>query len=526
MRTIRISALLFALAPALALAQGPDSIRVEHNGVQYPGYGATFGARFPQPGTTIGPDTLVHVAGSGETAPAGQGCDPLVNADEVEGNIAMVERGTCTFVLKVQNAVAAGAAAVIVYNDVDDKPGIVVMGGECEPDVCSVPAVFISYRSGLNILAELESPKIVTLIPIRVTEPPPPPSVGTHNTGVVQFDVTDYGFLGTDAQFDGTGFVFNGEQGLFVSSVLVGIDGEVVSNPYRGGSEWTAVSEVTPIAPPFPAPFDHFDQGFVTAFENADLGIRVMERSYSRENDPYVIVKLEVENISGSDISDAYLGLFADFDAGTTWDDDAAGFEQNLNLVYVFDPVEAAPFFGLVAITAPDLSGYSTVAATADDAQLWEALTSEVEISPDPAQRAVVIGTGPYAIAAGTNAVALFAFVGGTDIEDLLVTAQGFFVIIDSAEATTPEGTFVLGSAYPNPFAQGTTIPFDLPTAQRVRLAVYDVLGREVAVLVDGPRPAGEQAVAFDAAALPSGVYLVRLEAGAMRLTQALTVVR
>ena len=98
---------------------------------------------------------------------------------------------------------------------------------------------------------------------------------------------------------------------------------------------------------------------------------------------------------------------------------------------------------------------------------------------------------------------------------------------------TTPAGTFALGAAYPNPASDRTTLPFMLPTAQAVRLAVYDVLGREVAVLVDGVRPAGPHAVAFDAAGLPSGVYLYRLEvtdpvrgAGETVLTQRLTLVR
>ncbi len=49
--------------------------------------------------------------------------------------------------------------------------------------------------------------------------------------------------------------------------------------------------------------------------------------------------------------------------------------------------------------------------------------------------------------------------------------------------------------------------------ASRVRLSVYDLLGREVAVLIDGTRPAGRFAVPFNGRTLASGVYLCRLEA-------------
>ena len=54
-------------------------------------------------------------------------------------------------------------------------------------------------------------------------------------------------------------------------------------------------------------------------------------------------------------------------------------------------------------------------------------------------------------------------------------------------------------------------------------LRVYDALGREVAVLVDGAREAGRHEVAFDAARLSAGTYLYRLEAGAFAATRTLT---
>src|SRR5690606_39241789 len=66
----------------------------------------------------------------------------------------------------------------------------------------------------------------------------------------------------------------------------------------------------------------------------------------------------------------------------------------------------------------------------------------------------------------------------------------------------------------PNPFGERAEVAFALPSAERVRLAVYDVLGREVARLVDGEREAGTHRVAFEASALPAGVYVVRLVAG------------
>ena len=72
---------------------------------------------------------------------------------------------------------------------------------------------------------------------------------------------------------------------------------------------------------------------------------------------------------------------------------------------------------------------------------------------------------------------------------------------------------FKLGMNYPNPFNPSTTIHFAMPVDARVILAVYDVLGREVAVLINEERTAGRHYVTFDSRSMASGVYHYRIEA-------------
>ena len=78
---------------------------------------------------------------------------------------------------------------------------------------------------------------------------------------------------------------------------------------------------------------------------------------------------------------------------------------------------------------------------------------------------------------------------------------------------------FALEQNYPNPFNPSTKIKFEIPDQVRndrnlVTLKVYDVLGNEVATLVNEEKPAGEYEVEFDASSLPSGVYFYHLKAG------------
>lgn len=78
---------------------------------------------------------------------------------------------------------------------------------------------------------------------------------------------------------------------------------------------------------------------------------------------------------------------------------------------------------------------------------------------------------------------------------------------------------FNLSPARPDPFNPTTTIAYALPSAQEVRLTVFDLMGRQVAVLVDGWREAGSHEVTFDGSHLASGVYIYRLRAGEFEAT-------
>jgi hypothetical protein len=79
---------------------------------------------------------------------------------------------------------------------------------------------------------------------------------------------------------------------------------------------------------------------------------------------------------------------------------------------------------------------------------------------------------------------------------------------------------------YPNPFNPSTTVQVNLAEAHRLRLTVYDLLGREVAPLADGVFEAGRHTFAFDASASPSGVYFCRMTAVKLSDGTAVSAVR
>lgn len=87
-------------------------------------------------------------------------------------------------------------------------------------------------------------------------------------------------------------------------------------------------------------------------------------------------------------------------------------------------------------------------------------------------------------------------------------------------EADLAPGVFKLGQNYPNPFNPNTAISYRLSAVGHVTLAVYDVLGRKVATLVDGRQSDGVHTVFFNASELASGVYFYRLTASGVSVVK------
>ena len=85
---------------------------------------------------------------------------------------------------------------------------------------------------------------------------------------------------------------------------------------------------------------------------------------------------------------------------------------------------------------------------------------------------------------------------------------------------------FTLSPAYPNPFNPSTQVPFALPEAAEVRVEVYSITGRLVAVLANTRFEAGRHTLAFNASGLASGVYLVRARLGEQVQTRKITLVK
>jgi hypothetical protein len=122
-----------------------------------------------------------------------------------------------------------------------------------------------------------------------------------------------------------------------------------------------------------------------------------------------------------------------------------------------------------------------------------------------------------------TNPVLRYQPIGAANIEAVFA--------VETSVDRRPESVerLELHGAYPNPFNPSTQIGFRISGAHMgtpVKLGIFDVLGREIADLVNDALPAGEYSVTFDATGLPSGVYIVRLRADGETLTRRITLLK
>jgi hypothetical protein len=143
-----------------------------------------------------------------------------------------------------------------------------------------------------------------------------------------------------------------------------------------------------------------------------------------------------------------------------------------------------------------------------------------------------LVGTGAVGSAYQGNSVALSAdgntaIVGGNG--DNFVGAAWVFTRSGTPvreEAANVPSQFALEQNYPNPFNPSTKIQFSIVNRQLTIVKVYDVLGREVATLVNEVKEPGTYTVEFDASSLASGVYFYRLQAGTYVETRKLLLLR
>jgi len=114
----------------------------------------------------------------------------------------------------------------------------------------------------------------------------------------------------------------------------------------------------------------------------------------------------------------------------------------------------------------------------------------------------------------------------GYDVSSDVIKVDYSIVTGVKGKALSIPGRFDLGQNYPNPFNPSTMIRYHLETAGKIKIVVYDCLGKEVGILADGFQRAGDHSVQFRSGHLSSGVYFYTLEAGGLKIARKMLLIK
>jgi hypothetical protein len=373
------------------------------------------------------------------------------------------------------------------------------------------------------------------------------PTYQTHNINAIELTLTNNGALGFfdyPDNTEGVGFVFNGNNYLFEGGLILGTSATKLVSVVRnelGGQDADFLSNdfYTLKTPGIVSQQDgntRFTDGLAPSANQ--LGVTVQMFSYAFSNTPdaqYIILRYDIKNTTTDTLKNLHAGIFLDWDVGDptvkNYEKNVSRYDSTRGLGYCYDVTRS--WKGYVGIRALDSA--ASFRSLVNDGTIdlsregkWNWISGGFALTEaGPADIHHVIASGPYTIAPNDSQTAGFALVAGddslADIQQYADAAKAkwitlrrsaFIPVSVSDDHTPPPLTFSLGQNYPNPFNPTTAISYQLSANSFVTLKVFDILGREVATLVNEVQRPGIYRVKWDASGLPSGVYFCRMHAG------------
>jgi subtilisin family serine protease len=371
------------------------------------------------------------------------------------------------------------------------------------------------------------------------------PSYNTQSGNNVSLTITSKGALGYNdypGNLLGNGFRFkNGNNFLFEGALMYGTSSTTIEDAARNGTDGNTQDNSFAMVQPFnlQIPGDlTYERGITIFNDNNDtskLGITTRLDSYTFTSSPdnnYIILKYSFINNSQSSISNFYAGVYFDWDM-VDGSGDSAAYDAQGHLGYVkhaasaFDTLIATALisstdYGYWAILNDASDGHFGVYTGFTSAEKWTALSSGTTVKPSAGTGDIseVTSGGPYSILAGDTLKVAFAVAAGNSLDDLrsaISSARSKYqeILTDvSSEKTATPVSYNLSQNYPNPFNPSTTVKYQIAKQSSVTLKIYDILGREIATLVNEEKPAGSYSVSFNASSFSSGIYFYQIKAG------------
>ncbi|RKX18498.1 MAG: hypothetical protein DRP35_09185, partial [Candidatus Zixiibacteriota bacterium] len=374
----------------------------------------------------------------------------------------------------------------------------------------------------------------------------------THNTGNIQFSLSNYGMFGFDTDsywpIGGEGFKYkNDPNSLWEGGIMMAINNNQVSDIVHNITCDTdndfSVSSGGNIA--LINDGQVADEETISIFNDSRMvnsGIEITQRSYAftdAENDDYIILKYNLTNKSSSYVNDVYFGLYMDWDI-TDFANNAGGYNSDGNYLWMAYHINDSVMINYrgIMILNGNPSSLNTQSILIPDCE-GDGFTVNEKISTLKSGRSSDLiyanafddlnqtaAVGPIRFGANDEYTAVFALLAGDDSTALAQAALAaktkyesnniLTEINDDSDKLIPK-SFNLSQNYPNPFNPTTTISFSLPVKSNVEIEIFNLLGQSVKKLINKSISPGSYEIEWDGTnkqgkSVSTGIYLYRLK--------------
>ena len=390
------------------------------------------------------------------------------------------------------------------------------------------------------------------------------PAYRTQKSGNLNLTVTSKGSLGFDDfpnNSKGEGLIFKESNNLlFEGALMYGTSVKTIMNSARNSTSSSSDNDFYTLIPfTLNIPGEVADEQGLTVFNdnnagNQSLKIKTELKTYSYSNSPndnFIILDYTFNNTTSTQIDSFYVGIYTDFDIGKSSDNDYANYNLQNNFGYVYDDEDNPknPVIGLALLNhenygffAMDIDGTNDSVSSYNgftDLEKWKTLSGGVVYkSSGPSDISAVTSAGPFSILPNNKINIAFAIAGGDSLAEVtkaIMQSRIKYNVITGIKKNFSRipTKFELKQNYPNPFNPTTTINYTVPTHFSpyqsegfVSLKVYNILGKEIATLVNKKQKPGSYKVEFDASELSSGIYFYNLQYENLFETKKMVLIR
>ena len=288
------------------------------------------------------------------------------------------------------------------------------------------------------------------------------------------------------------------------------------------------------------------DFGLHTEYDNSygnyPPDVTVKQTVYGFADDPYVFSRYAIRNDGDSEINLA-VGLFGASKPNNTYANNVLKYDATSKSVYSFAK-DNAQFTALGIVSGEpssvrsmdwnDYTGPTGADVDAGDSIRYAMLNyndfdAHVEVLNENGS-CFAYNVGTHNIAPGesyTFTVAVAYTTEESEVSTILADAKAKYALLTGVnENSTLANSIFLDQNYPNPFNPSTNIQFSLNQPGFVSLKIFNLLGQEVATLVNGNLPAQNHIVNFNGSNLSSGMYLYRLQVGSFSQTKSMILIK